>query len=110
MKKIAGVVGLFTLLVSSVAMAGWSSYVSVSSVEIDAVVSGNSLTYLYFSSVPSGKPSCSTGSAVMSGSTDSVKAMTNVATAAFLAGKTLRVYWDGTCSGSYGNITAVQMQ
>jgi hypothetical protein len=113
MKKIAGVVGLLTLLVSSVAMAaaGWGGYATVSSIEVDAVTTGNSLTYVYFSTVPAGKPSCtSTGQAVMTGSTDSVKAMTSVVTAAFLAGRSVRVYYDGTCDSTYGRIAAVQMQ
>jgi hypothetical protein len=113
MKKIAGALGIVSLLVSGAAMAaGFSQYSTIASIEIDAVSSGMSSTYLSFaSSVSSNRPACATASlALMSGSTDSVKTMTSLATAAYLGGKSVRVYWDGTCDGTYGRITAIEVK
>ncbi|MFZ5897081.1 MAG: hypothetical protein ACOY0T_38845 [Myxococcota bacterium] len=113
MKKLAGIVGLGVLLVNSVALAaGWSQYTTLTSVEVDSVTTGMSGTYLGFSSsVSSNKPACATATlGVLTGSVDSVKTMTSVVTATFLAGKSIRVYWDGTCSGIYGRIAAIEIK
>lgn len=112
MKKIVHVAGLLAVaLASAVASAaGFSEYAPIQSIEVDGVTTGNSETYLYFTTLPSqNKPACATAGVLMIGSTDSVKSMTSIATAAFLAGRTVRMYWDGACISTYGKITAIQM-
>ena len=109
-KKIASLVVVATALVSGTALAAgpWSSSVTISDIEVDGVTGGTE-TYLNFTSTPSGKPACGTSSQVfLSGNADAVKAMTSVATAAYLAGRPVKVYWDGTCNGIYAKVIYVR--
>jgi hypothetical protein len=113
MKKHATLLGLFVVLVSSVATAGWSAATRVTQVEIDTISNGPGFaTYLGFSSKGIGRPDCATSlQGVLVGSLDHVKNMTNLALAAFLAGKNVKVYWASTCiNGSYGQIERISAQ
>jgi hypothetical protein len=106
--------GLVTLLLSGSAFAAWSvTPVTLTQVEVDAsaTASNGTATYLGFAATPSNKPACGTApQGELTGSVDNVKGMTSVATAAFLGGKTVRVYWDGTCDGTYARIANILMQ
>ena len=115
MKKIVrAAVGLVALISTGVALAAgpWSNAVVVSQIEIDGVSTGNGTeTYLSFATSPTGKPSCGTASQyVMIGSVDNVKAMTVLATSAFLSGHAVKVYWSGSCSSVYAQIQHIAMQ
>jgi hypothetical protein len=81
--------------------AGWSNAVTISGVEAD-YISSTSKVYINFSSIAnSNKPACASGDeALVAGSTDHVRNVLSLATAAFLAEKQVRVYWSGTCDGS----------
>jgi hypothetical protein len=99
-------------LVSSIAFAGFSTNtgVKIISVEVDpSSITGQNgtATWVSFSPMPNNRPGCATGAqAIFSGSADHIKALTSLATAAFLAGRTVKVNWNGSCSsGSYGQIT-----
>jgi hypothetical protein len=110
MKKIGIIAGISSLLIANYALAGWSAAVTLTQVETsgDQTSSG---TYLGFSSTPTGKPSCGTsGQGVLSSSADGIKSMTNLATAALLSGRSVRIDWDGTCSGTYARIVGVILQ
>ena len=109
-KKICSAVGLSALLVTGTAMAAWSNAVTITGIEVDPISTG-SQTYLRFSSTPTGKPGCGTSAQVaFVGNADQIKAMTSLATAAFLSGKTVKVYWDGTCTASvYANVTLLEI-
>jgi hypothetical protein len=97
--------GLVGLLVAGNASANWSTNsVTLTGIEIDS----STLTYLSFSATPTNKPSCTAsgqGLINLSASLDSQKALTSLATAAFLAGKTVTVHWTGSCSASIGGFT-----
>jgi hypothetical protein len=111
MKRLALKLGLAGLLVSSVAFAGWStnSGVKITQVEIDpSTTSGanGTASWVGFSPMPNNKPSCAGGSQVVFvGTAEHVRALTSLATAAFLAGRNVRVNWNGSCTGSYGQVT-----
>jgi hypothetical protein len=110
MKKLALKVGLAGLLVSSVALGAgtWSTNsVTITQLEVDPTSGGNGTsTWLGFNTMPNNKPTCASGSqANVYGSADHVRSLTSVATAAFLAGRTVRVNWNGSCTGNYGQIT-----
>lgn len=111
MKK--STVGFVTaaLLVSATALAGtWSSQVRIDVVEIDGTGTMPN-TYLGFATTPTGKPACGTsGWALANGTTDSIRAMTALANSAFLAGRNVEVYWDGTCSGPYARFSAIHIR
>jgi hypothetical protein len=113
-KAISAVVGLVALVSTGVAFAvgPWSNAVVVSQIEVDSVAAGNGTeTYLSFASTPTGKPGCATASQyIMTGSADHVKAMTSIATSALLSGHTVKVYWSGSCTSSYGQILHLAMQ
>jgi hypothetical protein len=111
MKKIIAKFGLVTLLASGSAAAAFSSTgVLLNQVELGN--SGSSTTvYLGFVATPSGKPSCATKpQGVLTGTAEQVKSMTNLATAAFLAGRPVRVNWTGSCSSSNGQISALLVE
>jgi hypothetical protein len=62
-------------------------------------------------STPGGKPSCATKpQGLLTGTAEQVKVMTNLATAAFLAGRPVRVDWTGSCSSNYGLIKAILVE
>jgi hypothetical protein len=101
--------GLSAMLATTAALAaGWSTNaIKVTNIELGASAAGVSETYLQFSSAPNGavpsvKPACATSSWVkVDGSADFVKAVTTLATTSMLSGKTVRVYWKGTCDATY---------
>lgn len=99
------------MLVSATALAGWSSQALIDAVELDGTAAVPQ-TYVGFATTPSGKPSCGSGTgwALLHGSADSAKAMTTIATSAFLAGRNVEVHWDGSCTNGYARITAVRMR
>ncbi|MET0790535.1 MAG: hypothetical protein ABW061_03360 [Polyangiaceae bacterium] len=109
MKKVCGAFGLATVLATGTALAAgpWSSAVNIATIELDPTATGTS-TYFSFASAPSGKPACGTSSqSIVVGPAEHVKAVTNLATAAFLAGKQVKVYWEGTCDTSYAKIQLI---
>jgi hypothetical protein len=105
--------GLSLVLLSSSASAGWSSTENVRINRIEIVSSSAvSTTFLAFSSMPNNRPSCHTATeAVVEGSVEHKVLVTEVATAAYLAGKKVRVYWNGQCaSGGRGQVTRILVQ
>jgi hypothetical protein len=109
MKKVCAAFGLATALASSTALAAgpWSGPVNIATIELDPTGTGTS-TYFSFASAPSGKPACGTSSqAIVVGPAEHVKAVTNLATAAFLAGKQVKVYWEGTCDTTYARVQLI---
>jgi hypothetical protein len=121
MGKIKYSIGLLILATSSVALAatfGWSAAATLAQVEVDSTSATNGTsTFLGFTggTLPTNHPTCATAvQGILAGSTDNVKAMTTLATAAFLAGRSVKVYWDGTCETAlgfpnYGRIINIQM-
>lgn len=111
LKLAIGFVATATLM-SATAIAGtWSNLVMLDAIELDGTSTTPS-TFVGFSTSPSGKPSCGTsGWSHLYGSADSVKAMTAIANSAFLAGRNVEVYWEGTCTSSaYARIAAIRMK
>jgi hypothetical protein len=125
MKKVVIPVVLSSSLIALTASAGLSGIKKLTSVDVETISVGNgTTTYLQFQDSPGGR-SCGAGApqVVAKGSADHVKAMTSVATAAFLAGKSVQVSFDGTCvtssgaacssttsAGCYANFTGITMQ
>lgn len=112
-------IGLACSLVAGAAFATltWSTSAgTLSQVETDSVsttvAANGTLTYLGFSTWPNNRPTCTaTVQAQLEGSADSVKAMTTLATAAFLAGKGIRVEWDGCDpTSNLARINAIMLQ
>jgi hypothetical protein len=112
-KKVAAALGLLTALTAGTALAigPWSNAVLISGIELDPATGAyGSSTYLSFTSTPSGMPSgCSSTYALLTGPPDHLKAMTTLATSAMLAGRTVKLYWNG-CTGSYPNVYLISMQ
>ena len=116
MKKICMAIAVTISVAAGTVMAAgpWSNTVSIASVEIDPTATGTS-TFLDFTSAVTGKPTaCNNLSQVIFvGPADHVKAMTTLATGAFLAGRQVRIYYDGGCtvlSGvSYANVQNIRM-
>jgi hypothetical protein len=119
--RVRGILPRKRLLLTSMALAGvcvsaaasagvWSNVVQIASIEVDDTGTGTS-TYLAFTTTATGKPSCGTsGQVIVSGSVDNVKAITALATSAFLAGRSVKVYFDGTCSGVYAKFPLFSLQ
>ncbi len=110
MKKLAVKLGLAGFLLSGAAWAGWSTNtVKITQVEIDPssdAGANGTASWIGFSTLPNNRPACATGSqAVLVGTPEHVRALTSLATAAFLAGRTVRVNWNGSCKSSYGQVT-----
>jgi hypothetical protein len=113
MNRFALKLGLSGFFVSTVAFAGWSTNsVKITQIEIGPSSGANGTsTYIGFSQMPNNRPSCATGSqAVFAGTADHVRALTSVATAAFLAGRTVRVNWNDSCTRSYGHVTHILVE
>lgn len=113
MKYIAAKVALVMTLVTSTALAAaWSTTSStIDMVEIDNVSGTGTSTWVGFTSTPNNKPGCGTQpQCVFMGSAEHVRAMTSLATAAMLAGRPVRVNWEGTCqTGGYAKIQHLMM-
>ena len=114
MKNIKTALGAIAFLVSGTAMAaGFSTPVNVTQVEVDSSGATNGTsTYLTFSAIPNNRPTC-TGQGdqmVLAGSAENVKALTSLATAAWLSGKVVRVYFDPVtaCDGPYARIVNIR--
>lgn len=116
MNRIAFISAIAVTLSASVAVAAptWSGDVYITAIEKSAhTISGDADTYLIFASTPTGKPTCATNSQGLIFTTAAGEiAMTSIATAAFLAGKPVRVYWDDNCStgSTFGRIIGIQMR
>lgn len=105
-KAVCTVAGLLSLLASGTAFAGWSNVVSIASVTSWP----DAQTYLEFTTTPSGKPGCATtGIHQIIGTAEHIEAASKIATAAFLAGRQVKVYFDTTCTGGDGKITHITM-
>ncbi len=107
MKYLAATLGILSLLTTNQAFAiTQATYnVTITSIEIDdATGTGVPPTYLTFSGDPGGKPSACTQTLGRLGSptssSDSIKALTSLATAALLSGKSVKIWWQGTCVGT----------
>jgi hypothetical protein len=113
MKKIAFALGLSALVFAGVAAAAgpWSNSVVVSGIEADSVSPGSgTATYLSFTTTPTGKPSCGTANQyLLTGSADHVRSATSLATTALLTGRSVKVYWDGGCDGTFAKVVAIQL-
>jgi hypothetical protein len=100
------------ILVSATALAGtWSNTdARLELIEVDSTGTAPQ-TYVGFTTTPTGKPACATQSVgVLFGSAEGIKTMTVIANSALLAGRNVQVYWDGTCTSSYGRIAAIRMR
>lgn len=115
-RLVASAALILALAPGASAWAGtWSGPATVASVQIepDASASNGTATYLLFTpAVPANRPTC--GSVTnsysgMTGSADHVRALTSLVTAAFLAGRQVKVYWTGGCSGITPLISMVQV-
>lgn len=95
---------------SAFAAAGYAANaVPVATIEVQSSASSNATsTFVTFASAPGNNP-CA-GPFVVGGSVDNIKAITNVLTAAFLAGKSVLVYWDATCPGGASAIMRAKIQ
>jgi len=130
-KKIAAVAGLICLLVAGTAMAlSYSVPVGVRSIEIadttttcngsTGCVGNGTQTVVTLLSTPTGavpgRPSCGDATPAIvvlyspTGQIDHIKSMTNIATSAFLAGKTLKVFYEGGCSDGVARAKAIVIQ
>lgn len=102
--------GLAAVLTGAVALAGtWSGPFALISIEVDDTGTG-SQTFLQYAEpfAPTGVPLCGSQAKqfMASGSADYVKAITDLATSAFLAGRRVKAYFDGTCSTGSATCTA----
>jgi hypothetical protein len=102
--------GLGAALTGAAALAGtWSSPFALASIEVDDTGTGTQ-TFLQYAEpfAPTGVPVCGAQSKQLmaSGSADNVKAITDLATSAFVAGRRVKAYFDGTCSTGSATCTA----
>src|SRR5438874_189091 len=100
-KKITAAIGLMGVMATVPASASWSQALTISTIEEDNTSTGSE-TYLLFTATPTGMPACATSNFValgggQAGLSDAIKAQTALATAAFLAGKSVKVNLDSTC-------------
>ena len=130
-KKIAGVSALVSLLFAGTAMAiSYSTPVAILSIEVGETTStctgtggcvGNGTqTTVTFKTPPAGanpaRPTCGDGSPASvilyspEGQADHVKALASVATAAFLAWKPVKIFYDADCTGGVAHAKAIVMQ
>jgi len=112
-KKLLLGVSIAGLLMSGTALADgpFSNWGNITNIELGPTSTGTS-TYLVLSPAPSGRPNgCKTDpQVVLFGPAEHVKAMTSLALSAFLAGKSVRFYYEGTCEGPYARVKMMQMQ
>ena len=97
---------------SAMAVGLWSSAVLISGIEVDPVGTTVTSTYLRFVSTPSGTPSCGTAPQVfLAGGSHHVESMTTLSTAAFLGGRTVKMYGDGGWTAAvYANVMDLAIQ
>lgn len=97
------------------ALATSTNPVMLTGIEIDATggVDEKPKTFIQFgTTMPNGRPRCATATWMVLDpnlSIDNLKALTSIATSAYLAGKTVRVNLLSTCSGSSGIINDIVM-
>ena len=99
-----------SVLTGAVALAGtWSSPFALASIEVDDTGTGTQ-TFLQYAEpfAPTGVPICGAQAKqfMAGGSADNVKAITDLATSAFVAGRRVKAYFDGTCSTGSATCTA----
>lgn len=102
-----------TMFLSSAALAAWSDAVYIKTIESGASDGSAGVAYLEFTTTPANKPACGTAGQVrLSGTADNVKSLQSVALAAFLAGKRVKVYFDGTCvaGSTYAKVPVITIQ
>lgn len=106
MKKIASLITTAAILASGSAYAGGttSAPMTIKSVEVDGGENGTTngpYGFVNFTNA-TGKPACGgTAPGILIGSPEQIKAMTSLATAAFLAGRQVIVLWSGDCTQTY---------
>jgi len=118
------VVALVAFVSAGAAWANWTDLtnVTITKIEIDSQASApnGTTTYLSFNPPNPGtagnRPTCATAGrpntddqAEMTGSADNIRAMTSLATAAYLAGRPVKVYWTGGCDGNYALFNMIQV-
>jgi len=109
-KTIGTLVGMSAILAASTAAAAltWSNFVTLSGVDVEAQGTTGVIVWVGSTTAPTNKPACGTaGEYELYGSADAVKAITNTATAAYLAGKQVKLLFDGACDGSYAHVVGV---
>jgi hypothetical protein len=112
MKKHFAQLGLILYLSSSNASAAWSTSTTVKITEVELTSTSSGLsTYLTFSTMPNQRPGCATASqAIVVGTAEHMKMMTNLAMAAYMAGRKVRVYWNNNCSSTFGQVTQLLVE
>jgi Flp pilus assembly secretin CpaC len=115
MKKLHGLLlGAVGLLVSATAAAAVTSTIpqGIISVEIrtDGAFTNSTTTIVHFVNSPNVGGTCATNyRAILIGTPEHVKAMTALATAAFLSGKKVNVTWNNNCYGTDLQIVNMRM-
>lgn len=130
-KKMAGIAGLVATLVAGTALAAaYSNPVIIKIVELadqstnctgsGGCVGNGAQTILTFATTPTGaspgRPTCGDAAAASvvlyspTGQVEHIKSMTNVASSAFLAGKAVRIFYEGGCTGGVARAKAILMQ
>lgn len=110
-KMVASLFGLSAILAAGTAMASltWSNFVTLSGLDVESTgASGALIVWVGTTTTPTNKPSCGTSTAYeLSGSADAVKALISAANSAYLAGKPVKLLWDGTCDSSYAKVVGI---
>lgn len=113
MKMILASLAALILFVVSNAYAGtWNSSVHITDIEVSFAADGlGTRTGLIFQETLTAAPGCATSTQVLlSGTTENVKQMTELAEKAFVHGKVVGVYFDGTCIGPYANVIGLALR
>ena len=102
--KIAGcLLGMASVLATGTALASltWSNPVMLSGLDVESTgTSGALVVWVNTATTPSNVPSCATGGYELTGTADAVKTMTATATSMFLAGKPVKLLWNGCVAGT----------
>lgn len=105
--RVCAAAGLVSLLASANAEAAVGQFTQpllLSTVQTWSI-SGASETYVSFTTLPLNRPGCTDSTNVnqlyqLTGSVEQVRAATALATAAFLAGRQVKVSYESTCNAS----------
>ena len=113
MKKIALLIGILALASGSIAQAaGWSGLVRITSLETSEVSGlGLGVWVAFNPAAPFGTLSCANPTEfILSGSVTSVERMKSLAQDSMLFSRSVRAYWNGTCSSTgYPVIRGLQL-
>lgn len=113
MKKIALLIGVLALTSGGIAQAaGWSGLVRITSLETSEVSGLGLGVWAVFNIAPFGTLSCAHPTEfILSGSATNVERMKSLAQDSILFSRSIRAYWDGTCSSSgYPVIRGLQLR